>query len=249
VKAKIISDQHLEFRASGPYRKYFNAIHPANGDVADVCIVAGDFDVIARKSRGFFQELCDLEKHVLFVPGNHEYYGCRDMAAVDDALREIEQAISNLTILRAGEMFEFLGQRFLGDTMWVPMTADVVLSRDQVNDGREIPDLLDQIGERHQRFVDWLCAELRPGDVVVTHHLPSNRSTPPRHKESPAQPWFVARDAETLFVKQPRAWIHGHTHTRCDYVLSETRVLCNPVGYPNETGKLPGRLAPFRFEL
>jgi hypothetical protein len=33
-------------------------------------------------------------------------------------------------------------------------------------------------------------------------------------------------------------WIHGHVHTAQDYRLGETRVLCNPRGYPveNNTG-------------
>lgn len=33
MKAKIVSDQHLEFRAAGgSYRKYFQAIHPLDGE-------------------------------------------------------------------------------------------------------------------------------------------------------------------------------------------------------------------------
>jgi hypothetical protein len=81
--------------------------------------------------------------------------------------------------------------------------------------------------------------QLSPGDVVITHHLPSARSTPEMHRDSALQPWFVASDTETLFGMKPSAWIHGHTHARCDYVLHETRVLCNQVGYPDEIEKLP----------
>ena len=29
-------------------------------------------------------------------------------------------------------------------------------------------------------------------------------------------------------------WIHGHTHTRFDYRVRGTRVVCNPRGYPGE---------------
>jgi predicted phosphodiesterase len=29
-------------------------------------------------------------------------------------------------------------------------------------------------------------------------------------------------------------WIHGHTHTPCQYVVGDTRVICNPIGYPRE---------------
>jgi hypothetical protein len=34
--------------------------------------------------------------------------------------------------------------------------------------------------------------------------------------------------------KRPRLWVHGHTHTTCDYELGSTRVACNPYGYPHE---------------
>lgn len=234
---------------SGKCRKYFNAIHPGESEDADVCIVAGDFDVIGRRSRIFFEELCGREQQVLFVPGNHEYYGCTSMEAVDDALHEIEESLSNLRVLRTGFVFEFSKRRFLGDTMWVPKTAATILSAHQVNDCRSIPGLLDEIDDRHQKLIEWLSDELRPGDIVVTHHLPSQRSTPPVHRNSATQPWFVAFGAESLFAKQPSAWIHGHTHARCDYLLNETRVICNPVGYPSEIGRLPGRLAPFTFVL
>jgi predicted phosphodiesterase len=251
VKAKIISDQHLEFRVcNGNYRKYFNAVHPRNAETAaEVCIVAGDFDELARHPLGMFKELCDRERQVLFVPGNHEYYGARSMAAVDDMLDEVEQKLPNFVVLRTGRLLTFCGRRFLGDTMWVPKTAALMLSADQVNDSRNIPELLDEIATRYSNFTGWLSSEVRPGDVVVTHHLPSERSVPAEYRSSPVQPWFLASGAESLFKKELSVWIHGHTHQRCDYVLNNTRVICNPVGYPNEIGKLPGRLAPFTFNI
>ena len=250
MKAKIVSDQHLEFHAAGgSYRKYFQAIHPADGERAAICIVAGDFDVISQRSRAFFSELCNRENHVLFVPGNHEYYGCKEMTAVDEALLEIEQNMPNLTVLRTGAPFHFAERRFLGDTMWLPKSPDLILSASLVNDSRLIPHVIEEAGARHQRFRNWLSHELRVGDIVVTHHLPSERSTPDVYRASATQPWFVAGGVESLFSRKPSVWIHGHTHQRCDYWMNETRVICNPMGYPNEAGKLPGKLAPFIFEI
>ena len=31
-----------------------------------------------------------------------------------------------------------------------------------------------------------------------------------------------------------KLWIHGHLHTQNDYMIGETRVLCNSRGYPDE---------------
>ena len=39
-------------------------------------------------------------------------------------------------------------------------------------------------------------------------------------------------------VRQPKLWIHGHSHDRCDYSLGKTRVVANPMGYPKEIRSL-----------
>ena len=38
---------------------------------------------------------------------------------------------------------------------------------------------------------------------------------------------FVAESGALL-------WIHGHLHTQKDYKIGNTRVICNPRGYPDE---------------
>jgi hypothetical protein len=35
----------------------------------------------------------------------------------------------------------------------------------------------------------------------------------------------------------PNGWVHGHTHHQRDYMLGRARVVCNPRGYPEETGE------------
>ena len=31
-----------------------------------------------------------------------------------------------------------------------------------------------------------------------------------------------------------KLWVHGHTHSPSDYMVGDTRVVCNPLGYPGE---------------
>jgi hypothetical protein len=33
---------------------------------------------------------------------------------------------------------------------------------------------------------------------------------------------------------QIKLWTHGHTHVPFDYMIGETRVVCNPRGYEND---------------
>jgi hypothetical protein len=46
--------------------------------------------------------------------------------------------------------------------------------------------------------------------------------------------FFVCDMVPHVRERQPKVWIHGHSHDRCDYLLGKTRVVTNPHGYPNE---------------
>jgi predicted phosphodiesterase len=50
--------------------------------------------------------------------------------------------------------------------------------------------------------------------------------------------FFVCDMAARVRERQPKLWIHGHSHDRCDYLLGRTRVVANPLGYPNEVKSL-----------
>jgi Icc-related predicted phosphoesterase len=251
VRLKVVSDQHYEFRDFSQSLEYRRLVHPTNSDnKADVCVIAGDLSPIGRFFTQRINEICEREEIVLYVPGNHDYYGNGAPDQADEALKLIEGAIPNLVVLRAGEVFEHKGQRFLGDTMWVRDTAYLRMTQKYISDAVAIQDFWDYMPSKNMLFEVWLKANLRKGDVVVTHHLPSDRSTPPFFKGAPTQPWFVC-DMESLIAeREPALWIHGHTHSRCDYMLGTTRVFCNPVGYPSEHGRnLRNNLEPFIIEL
>jgi len=42
--------------------------------------------------------------------------------------------------------------------------------------------------------------------------------------------FFVCDMAAYVRERQPKLWIHGHSHDRCDYRLGGTRVVANPRG-------------------
>ena len=38
-----------------------------------------------------------------------------------------------------------------------------------------------------------------------------------------------------FMIKSPiKLWVHGHNHQTVDYNIGSTRVVCNPLGYPDE---------------
>jgi DNA repair exonuclease SbcCD nuclease subunit len=106
---------------------------------------------------------------------------------------------------------------------------------------------------RHLASRRWLEQELAIGapnrTVVVTHHFPSFESCAPRWRTDPVSAGFGSRLPPTLLVRAG-LWIHGHTHDSCAYrvrhqdgeKISETRVVCNPRGYPNRGGGVENAL-------
>ena len=69
--------------------------------------------------------------------------------------------------------------------------------------------------------------------VVVGHHGVSMRSCAPRfHGDRIMNGGFYTElDDFMAYRPQIKLWIHGHTHDSFDYVIGETRVVCNPRGY------------------
>jgi hypothetical protein len=71
--------------------------------------------------------------------------------------------------------------------------------------------------------------------VVVGHHAPSRKSTHPRYAHDTIMNGGYSSNMDDFIVDHPqiRLWTHGHTHDDFDYVIGETRVVCNPRGYIN----------------
>jgi hypothetical protein len=69
--------------------------------------------------------------------------------------------------------------------------------------------------------------------VVVGHHSPSRRSTHAMYANDTIMNGGYSSDLDEFIENRPqiKLWTHGHTHHEFDYVIGETRVVCNPRGY------------------
>lgn len=232
MRIQILSDLHLEFDRDGG--EAFARSVPIAGDVL---VLGGDLiplleDDLVRRAFSWF---CDRFLHVIFVPGNHEYYRSRP-ADAEALLGACVQEIPNLHVLNPG-VVTIDGIRFVGATLWFPATPDEIRYRGLLNDFRLIANFVPWVHDTHAAHLAFLKHNVQPGDVVVTHHLPHPRSISPQYAGSSMNRFFLAEDATGLVERSgARLWIHGHTHEPCDYVIGETRVVCNPRGYPSEAG-------------
>ena len=71
--------------------------------------------------------------------------------------------------------------------------------------------------------------------VVCGHHSPSKQSTHARYADDTVMNGGYSSNMNEFIMDHPqiKLWTHGHTHHPFDYMIGETRVLCNPRGYIN----------------
>jgi len=69
--------------------------------------------------------------------------------------------------------------------------------------------------------------------VMVGHHAPSKASTHPRYQNDTLINGAYSSNLDFFIEDHPeiKLWTHGHTHHTFDYMIGETRVVCNPRGY------------------
>ena len=221
---QVLSDLHFEFHRDGG-AAFVDSLDPKG---VDVLVVAGDL-ASAKLIEEALGRVCDRFAEVVFVAGNHEYYGGSPKRTGAVIARAVARH-RNLHWLDESAAV-VAGVRFVGTSLWFSDSPEGRLLRGQLNDFRVISDFEPWVYEKNARAREFLEAEVGAGDVVVTHHLPSPRSVHPKYQGDPLNRFFVCDVEGLMAAREPGLWIHGHTHEQVDYQVGRTRVVANPFGY------------------
>lgn len=230
---RLLSDLHQEF---APYE-----IQPLAEDKQTILVLAGDIHVGAEACDWIIEQSEEFA-HVIYVLGNHEFYGHSIDEVANDVTHELFD-VSNISLLDNGSTV--IGDvRFIGSTLWTDMdNANPISVMDierTLNDyhlikryGRKLR-AGDTIGlfRRNMGYLDRaLTAEHHGPTVVVTHHLPSFKSVHPIYINSNINGAY-ASDCERLMYDHDIAyWFHGHSHQTMSYEVGGCKVRSNPFGY------------------
>ncbi|MBT8767332.1 metallophosphoesterase [Metapseudomonas boanensis] len=233
MRLHLLSDLHNEF----------SPFVPEVAD-ADVVILAGDID---RKARGVAWAKQAFPCPVLYVPGNHEYYG----GHLYHSLEKMRLAGDERVRLLDRDEVIISGVRFLGATMWTDFAATgnppmaFLSAQNAMNDFRQIrtenyrrirpTDLVEQSVKTKDWLRDRLAAPFDGQTVVITHHAPTLRSLQGNpHAGTHLDAAYANRWEDLMGNDRVALWVHGHSHVAVDYDVAGTRVVCNPRGYPGE---------------
>lgn len=264
MKIQILSDTHNECCRE--------SYVPAQID-ADVVVLAGD---IGRPEQSFPWAAEHFKgKRIVMVAGNHDAWGCEWHALVKKmrALGE-RHAIDFLE----NDAVVIDGVRFVGASLFTDLQlfgaehyrAALVQARHSMPDFKRIklaythPALKffglsrlltpEDSANLHRLSRDYIkeCLD-EPFDgplVVVTHHAPSFQSVEKRYAKDLLSPCFASNLEQMLADSKADLWVHGHTHATFDYVINQTRVVCNALGYTDHCGgKSPQELHGFKPDL
>ena len=226
---QVASDLHFEEHRDGG-RSFINSMDPEG---VDILALVGDIYSarFATQVRELFTLLAAKYPRILYVPGNHELWRCKPEEAMS-SLRSALAPLPNVTLLN-NQLFTINGRRFIGGPMWVPQWSPLSdYAASQFSDFKEIVDFHPWVVRENTKFKTFLTKNLKAGDVVLTHYLPSFKSITPRYQGSETNPFFVCEMDQLILDRKPSLWLHGHTHEPLDYQISGTRIVCNPFGYP-----------------
>jgi predicted phosphodiesterase len=84
-------------------------------------------------------------------------------------------------------------------------------------------------------YIKHIVSEAKEGEkiVVVGHHTPSHQSCHPRYQHDSLMNGGYHSKLDDYIMDHPqiKLWTNGHTHELYDYMIGDTRVVCNPRGY------------------
>ena len=183
----ILSDLHLELTRG------WNLPGPSEQPRFDVLIVAGD--LIPKMERGakyLAEKVTDENKFVLYVPGNHEGFGCD----IDRTVAKARAAAAgSRVIVMQDDVVKIGNATFVGATLWTDFElfgdADraMRIAGDRMNDHKKIrQDMYRRklrpadTRARHMRSRAFFEAEMRKPRsgplVAISHHAPFPGAAP-----------------------------------------------------------------------
>jgi hypothetical protein len=208
----------------------------------------------------FFERCCTNFPHVIYVMGNHEYYH-GDFATTLVEMRRKLAHLTNLHILErevtvVGDVTFIGGTLWTDMNNSDPLT--LYHMRTMMNDFRVISNSTTPVNFRtqegefktrvgkfmaedavaeHTKMKQYIQSVVQGNHnqkyVVVGHHAPSRQSTHEMYAHDTLMNGGYSSDMDEFIEDHPqiKLWTHGHTHHEFDYMIGETRIVCNPRGY------------------
>lgn len=244
MRLHVLSDLHNECQ---PFTAPVTA--------ADVVILAGDID---EKARGPAWALQAFASPVVFVPGNHDFWGInidrfrREAEKAMDKVNPADRRCPELHILDAGQAVTIKGVRFVGAPLWTDfaLAGEGMREIAMLRAGADMKDYQKiRMGAEHRRLspariftahrtqIAAISAALdvrfEGPTVLVTHHPAHPACLRQGHGDSLIEQAAFASDLRRALLDRhhpPALVVSGHTHVPTRFTEADTLFLSNPRG-------------------
>jgi calcineurin-like phosphoesterase family protein len=233
---------------------------PSVKDASSILVLAGDISSKQAQLQAFLEIIEHRFLKVLFLCGNHEWYG-HDMSAYAPVLESMPLKNTEVAALTV-KCYVHDNVRIIFGTLWADGGATladrsavgrylrdfyVIRKKDQLR--WTVPDMAEAFKVQKAAIVDRLKQPFEGVTIVATHHMPSLRLCHPRFGNE-ANGGFASNCDDILaYDHAPNVWIHGHTHDTIDTKLWKTRIVCNPSVYHQESGSAYKTYVPTFIDL
>lgn len=218
-------------------------------------------DTKSERFHQFFQQVNSEFKDVIYIAGNHEFYHSDFKYGIKNIKHHLAylpniHILDNQTY-HIGDICFIAGTLWTNMNKEDPVTMESI--KYMMNDFRIIknsnrmivdPFSIDEnlipdnfkpqdVVAEHKKMLAFIDTVYRNSPasvkkfVVVGHHAPTALSANPKYIHEREMNGGYFSDLSEFILDRPKIshWFHGHTHTPFDYMIGETRVICNPRGY------------------
>jgi predicted phosphodiesterase len=222
MKIGIHSDFHFESHADGG-KTVISELPDA-----DVMVIAGDMNN-NYKLLDSFEMMCNKFEQVVYVIGNHDLWDS-SFSEVRKVIDRAHAKFSNLHVLD-NSVATIGGMRFVGATLFFEYDPLNTTKEQYLVDFALVENYRNEVYRENELAQKFLYGFTQPGDIVITHHMPTYKSVHQVFERDALNCFFVCDMERMIASRHPSVWIHGHTHFSFDYMFMDTRIICNPFGY------------------
>ena len=228
----VISDIHLE--SMEDYDIYDFVKSPSNPE--SILILAGDICPIYMKERltYFLEKVCSMFKHVIYVPGNNEFYRVKGIQTktytkLCQELDDYSNRFENLHVLNNScvSIGEYV---FCGSILWSHCEYDLPPYFRISGFTKEI---YNRKNDKDKTFVKRFIEETKDMNmkrIMITHYPPSEicLKYQPKFGDDKYKCMYY-NDMDDMFEEE-LTWIYGHTHYNVNKIVNNTRLVSNQYG-------------------
>ena len=234
MRIQLVSDLHIEKNIKNDinglnYIKFYTNL--------DLLILCGDIGSLYKFNQliSFFKSISIYCKHILYIPGNNEYYTIKNITQLKlyelkRKLFSLQNVINNLTILDNSSVIidKYI---FIGSTLWSNITYNELPRYFRIHGFNK--ELYNKKNKICITYIKKMIIYSNKNDkipIILTHYPPIKKCFNSIHNYSE----MYYNNLDYLLNNNKLIWCFGHSDFNMDIMINKSRLISNQHGKDNE---------------